>query len=84
MLLWINFAERKNWIFDQVLTDLFIVLPSGDGSTLYRTNWDFETWIPQSIGGSGIEYILVLGFFAVWLLSKRACILSYLATDILQ
>lgn len=53
-----------------------------DGS-LCRTNCDFETPMPQNIGGAGIEKILVLGFFAVRLRPKRARNLSQPAADIL-
>ena len=52
-----------------------------DGS-LYKTNCDVETLIPQNIGGSRIEYIFVLGFFAGRLRSKRTYILTQLAADI--
>ena len=79
-----TYVERKNRVFNQAATDLFIVLLIlvMDGS-LCRTNCDFETPIPQNIGGTGIEYILVLGFFAARLRPKRTCNLSQPAADIL-
>ena len=39
---WIRFADRKNWNFDQALTDLFTVLfILGMAGSRYKTNCDF-------------------------------------------
>lgn len=50
--------------------------------SLNKTNCNFETPIPKNVGGLGIECVLVLGFFAVRLRSRIACILTQLAADI--
>ena len=77
-------ARNENPDFDQKIQLIFCTFwAENTWKSWYKSNYDFETAIPQNIDGVGRKYISVLGSVAARLRPILKSIFSQLAVNIL-